>query len=436
MRRGDSRTYSVGELDLYFAEVPLWAVIGPVPNFDDAQLVETVNSIARGGPQNRVGLLPSRREKRWRFVSDPGTTLLRPPCPRDCTDIEQVLEHATTVRPDVPLAVWRCGDYLCLYFDHGLGDSRLVQRILVALTNGPEHFHVDTSATKTTRLPLAVALLTAIRRRPGQMLKDVGRIARSSGSRMLSTPAADHGGEVDEVVGRYALVPTPEEAGTVFVSSGSTFMDELREYRDKNHPTVSTNVMMLLAICTSLASQGVDLLPEVEILTDLRRFLPGQLTTLANFVAVVEVPFSSGATAEGFDAKLRSELASYQSVIKLIALLALFKIRYSWIRGGDLPYPEDLAHSSASEPTIVTISDFARAPVSSKIRWADVSRSQWATVTPPATLRHLQIHTTFSGDNRLQLTARFFRAHLEPDVVRAALTRAVDPRYFGLLGGS
>jgi hypothetical protein len=107
MRRSDSRTYYVGELDLCFADVPLWAVIGPVPNFCDAQLVETVNSIAHGGPRNRVGLLPSRRERRWRFVSDPGTTLLRPPCPGDCTDMEQVLEHATIVRPDVPLALWQ-----------------------------------------------------------------------------------------------------------------------------------------------------------------------------------------------------------------------------------------------------------------------------------------------------------------------------------------
>src|SRR5215204_3586178 len=108
-----------------YAGGALWVVLGP-NSVDDAELKQAIDRIAAGGPQNRVGLRPSRSTRRWRVVERPSKTLLLPACPVACTSIDEVLANATKVHPDVPLAVWRCGNYLCIYCDHGIGDGSFI----------------------------------------------------------------------------------------------------------------------------------------------------------------------------------------------------------------------------------------------------------------------------------------------------------------------
>jgi len=432
-KSADQRKYRTGELDLLYAEMPVWIVIGPIAPTDQADMANAFDAIARGGPKNRVGLLTSRSERHWRFVARPGSTAVRSACPVVCRNAEEALVTAMTVRPDAPLAAWRCGEYLCLFYDHGLGDGRFIQRVLATLSDPAAVASFDAPGTTYTRHPFAVALWAGLRREPGQLVRDLLHMGSSLDAWLRGHAQAAVSRRARTTAGQPPAVAqaAEDEPTTACFSSAPTYLEELRRHRDAHHPGVSTTALVMYSICKSMASLGANLSGNIEILSDLRRFLPEGSETLANFVATVAVPFSARTTPEDFGAALTREVTSYRSVLKLIAVQMVSTLRPSLWR------PRrtcgDWVAASDDRSTQVTITDFTRFPADAQIRWSDSSRSEVAVSTPPYSRRHLVIVLCSSGDNRLQLTVRFHESHIDRPAVRRMIEHALSPARFRIL---
>jgi hypothetical protein len=415
-------THRVGELDVLYADTGFWLVVGPVRPTDDARLAQALDRLAAGGPEHRVGLVPSRNGRQWRFETDPGAAAVLPPCPVECEDVDQLLQNAVRMRPETPIAVARCGDYLCVYLNHGVGDSRVFHRIVAALAGSATGVELDADPSKLCRHPFGLALWTACRTRPLQLLADTARLSKlaASRARMLAMATVEKR-RAASVGDAPAPTPADEAPVSVFVSSAPTHRNDLVTYRDSANPSVSITSMIIFAICKSLQDAGVDV-SAVEVLTDLRRFLPEHATTFANFISVVTVPLSKRATLEEFSSDLKAEVRSYRPLIKLIASLGLSKIRHVRGRARIMSEPTPVRSSK----TIVVVTEFARPSAAAKIPWADPSSSVFAVAGEPPSTQYIHVNLTHSGDNRVQLTARFYRSQVDPELVRVALKQAVS----------
>jgi hypothetical protein len=426
--------YRTSELDLLYSQEGIWVVLGP-NGADEAELVNAFDRIAAKGPQNRVGLFPSRSTHKWRFVEQPGKTFVLPPCPVACTSLDEVVTNAVKLRPDVPVAAWRCGDYLCIYTDHGVGDGRYIARLVAALTNPEALASFESDDEKVSRHPFALALWTGLRSQPRQLAQDVANIVGLVTDRLRA--AVNARGQRPTQSARTSDAPKPasEEVRCVWVSSGRDYLNSLRAYRDASHPGVSTTVLTMYSILKSVELMVDELSSEVEILTDMRRFLPAGRTTHGNFATVVLVPFERRDAPEDFSAQLTARIGSYVPLVKLLGGIAISRLRYSFPprrrpRFGELPKP-------ASDPrTKVTFIDWSKFPANARVSWPDPKRAELVGITPPATRQHIVMVLTSPGDDRVQVTARFYESHIHADAVRAILTRALSVEFLRELEGT
>jgi hypothetical protein len=418
-------THRVGELDVLYADTGFWLVVGPVRPTDDARLAQALDRLAAGGPEHRVGLVPSRNGRQWRFETDPGAAAVLPPCPVECEDVDQLLQNAVRMRPETPIAVARCGDYLCVYLNHGVGDSRVFHRIVAALAGSATGVELDADPSKLCRHPFGLALWTACRTRPLQLLADTARLSKVAASRARTfAMAAVEKRRAASIGDAPAPIAADEAPIAIFVSSAPTYRNDLVTHRDSANPSVSIAAMIIFAICKSLQDVGVDV-SAVEVLTDLRRFLPERTTTFANFISVVTVPLSKRTTLEEISADLKGEVRSYRPLIKLMASLGLSKIRHAPGRARIMSEPTPVRSSK----TIVVVTEFARPSAAAKIPWAEPASSVFAVAGEPPSTQYIHINLTSSGDNRVQLTARFYESHVDPQMVRVALGRAVSSAF-------
>jgi hypothetical protein len=418
----------VSELDVQFTGEPIWFVIGPVPPVDDDGLGAIMDEIASGGPKYRLGLMPTRSTQSWRVVSNPGQAAVLPPCSLGCRDFEEVVANAEKTHPDIPFAVWRCGEYLCVYADHGIGDGRLFVRLLLALTKSVVPADSVFGQSRITRHPFALALSTGLRHRPAAVSRGCWELAQSLAVRVRKrAPLPPQPPSAPKSIESSAVWSARDKPSTVWMSSGPDFMTGLRKYRDELHPGVSTTAMVMFFICESLTSAGIDLSPDVGILTDLRRFLPAESTTWANFVSVVDVPFSTGTRPEEFAAHLRHEVLSYRSMFKLAAGLMVSKARYAWFGQRARPRHAEAPESTdESQTTTLTLTELTKPGVGSEIGWTDARQAQFAVLIDPAARQHLVIVVHPPTADRVQITARFFASHADPDTIRRALKNALN----------
>lgn len=431
-RLGGELVQPVGELDVHFAGEPLWFVIGPVPSVADDDLAAIVDEIASGGPNYRLGLIPSRSTRFWPVVSKPGQAAVLPPCSLGCRDFEEVVANAEKIHPDIPFAVWRCGEFLCVYGDHGLGDGRLFLRLLQALTRSGALADSVSRQARVTRHPFALALWTGIRHRPAALSRGGWELAKSLAVRARRrAPGASPQRSAPESIDISTVSSASDKPSTIWLSSSPDFMRDLRTYRDEFYPGVSTTVMVMFFICASLESAGINLSADVGILTDLRRFLPAESTTWANFVSVVDVPFSKGTSPDDFSMLMRREILSYRSVLKLAAPLMVSKARYAWFGQRARPRRAEVQESTDERRATLTLTEFTKPGVDSEIGWADARQSRLAVITDPATRQHLVVILHPPAADRLQVTARFFASHIDPETIRRALKNALNTPWEG-----
>jgi hypothetical protein len=418
-----ARTYRVTELDRLYTGKPLLVACGPLAFTDDAEIADALDRIAADGPYTRVGLRGTRDSRRWPLVDNPGKAAVLPPCPNPCKDMNEVLASMEHVRPDVPVAFWRCGEYLCCYFDHGVADAFVIHRITDALTAPAAEPGLKLSGKKLTRHPFGRALWGACRSARGPLAAGVVDLFRASASRVRrrASDGREHAGEDSASTDVKAV--TADELTFVFVSSPPSYLTELRKYRDANHPGVTATGLIVYWICQSLASSGVDLADQVQFTTDLRRFLPPDWTTHSNFIGVVDVPSPVGATPEEFSTAMKKETGSYASLLKILGLIIVQKV---------LRFRPGRAVSespSADRRVTVMVTDATKPPPDSVVHWKDPERAEWACFINPETSNDLALLFSPVPGGRIQVTARF-STHIDKGAIETALKQALSPDVF------
>lgn len=111
-----------------------------------------------------------------------------------------------------------------------------------------------------------------------------------------------------------------ERCVAAWSQSDAGYIPALRRYRDAHHPGASPTAILMLAICRAFGECGVALHDELEVVVDLRRFLPRDEFTLANFFGVAKIAIGSAPTMEELSTALRTTTGSLSTLLTLACL--------------------------------------------------------------------------------------------------------------------
>lgn len=417
------RHIRVSELDRLFAGDPMYLMLSHTEMRTDSEIEAILDRIADHGPASRVGVIPSSRNRRWDVVTSPGKAVVQqhPDC---CTDTHKLTNCVTCVtsrRPESPIEVWRCGRFVCIYCDHGLGDARFLQKVAAVITNrrlSPDVLEVDVTNTEN---PLGRALLNALMTDPLGVLRDSMMIGRSAGASMLAWRQGKHGGSS---TAELIHAGDQDDSFSAYFASGSG-VAELRSVRDRWHPGVSTTTLAMHMLCSSFLDSGADLASGVEVVVDLRRYLPKGVTTQGNFNAIVRLPFDASTTPMQFSNALRSELTSHRPLLALACSLARSKFRTVLDKIRWHPVRSTRQNCAPTRNVQLTISDFTRFVEGADVGWTHRGGSEMVTMTRPASEQHVCLVMSMSGDQRLQISACYHESHISRRMVAEAVDRAL-----------
>jgi hypothetical protein len=340
--------------------------------------------------------------------------------------MQEILDHVVGRRSVAPISVSQAGEYLCVACDHGLGDSHFIWEVCAALTHGnTDTGFVEPLAAPTMTNPLVSALFDAAKSTPRLLFIRAAAIGlwKPGWSFFRSNAVA--------LVNRLRVVPSrpagdqDERYVAVWSKSDPGFIDEVRRYRDSKHPRASVNAILMLSICRALQECGASLHDELRVLVDLRRFLPRDNFTFANFVAVARMNIGTQPSVEEFSASLRQTVGSLNQLFTLAEYLAVDRVRMLFARRTRKTKPP-LCRPAKSAQSILTISDVSKTPSLAKIAWARPDDAEIASAAQPGDQSHISIFINITPNGSVQLTASFYASHIDKLLVARGLSRALS----------
>lgn len=331
--------------------------------------------------------------------------------------------------PSLPIAIGRVGDhYTCLYFDHGIGDAHVMAEILATLSHaGTGRGYVDPAPVALTNAPFCWALLGALR----SPTRCVSALRRTwDMRRQPSPPNALPGVHTERTVpvlpGGSMAVERADETRFVFVRSAPDLVDELRQYRRRSGLRVSMATLVMLSICREFRRRGVHFGDSVEVVADLRRYLPPGRGTLSNFVSVVRIECVETTTAQQFGDALAAELESLTPLVK--AMVSLM-ISGTWRRRKGQATRRGATGSDPghmTRPVVISFSDLTKLPLATRVAWARPDDRAVAVMLPLTTSDHLSITLGTLGNGEVQASATFNAGRIDETTVRAVLAAGLS----------
>lgn len=416
--------YKVRQLDVAAAGTPVVVILKPIRPDAAERAPAVLNKMAERGPRYRIGLIPSTTSRKWSFTDNPGAWGIRSFDISGRSTMEGIVEHVAGLDSPTPLSVAQAGEYLCISVDHGVGDSRVLTEVWAGVTHAEsEAGFIEPLATPTATNPLLAALLNIAKASPWLLAKEaigswrpVWSVFRRILVALLNqqpTVASQSAGDHD-----------PDERFTaVWVTSGPGFIEEVRHYRDSNHPGASVSAVMMLSIYRALQECGVSLRSELEFAVDLQRFLPANNEPFANFFSIARMNLGAQPSVEEFSAAVRLTARSPRTLLRLAGYLGVSRARALFARremaGRPLPRP------TGSGLATLLFSDTSNAPGLAKIAWARPEDAEIAIVTAPADQSHIAISICSVPNGSVQLTASFYASHIEKSLVIQALGQAL-----------
>lgn len=402
------------------AGFPVWVVAGPVRPAAPEDFAETLAAMARNGPDFRVGLVPTRSSRRWVFDDRPPDCLLRTDISDQPSSIHDVVASLEGGSESAPVAVRSVADeFMVVYMDHGIGDSYVMLEVVSALScAGERRGFRDPRPVVTTDRPFLRACLRAMKK-PGALLSSGRRIVsgRLERSRLASSTPSTTASPVRRIV------PDVDTPRFVFVRSAPGYVALLREQRRATGTKASLAAILMAKVCDAFRSLGVDIGEDIEVVTDLRKFLPEGDSTLANFVSVVSVPAPPGATAVQLGAGLAAEVNSMTPLVKAAGALGVSALgRLRQLRPGASQQPDD----APPKRVVVSFSDLTKLPLDSRIQYVGDGPVQLAVMLPFTSPSRLSLSVA-ALRGEIQLTATFSDRLVDPHVIRQVLQRAVQP---------
>jgi hypothetical protein len=417
--------HKVGQFDVAVTRHNIVTILKPAISNSAERAPSTLNSMAARGPRYRVGLVPSATSRRWAFSEEPGSWCTQSFDISGLHSTQEILDHVVGRRLAVPISVSQAGEYLCVACDHGLGDSHFILELCAALTHGnTDTGFVEPLAAPTVTNPLVSALFLATKSTP--------RLSVRAAAIGLWKPGwSFFRRRVVPLVNRLCMVPSrpagdqDERYVAVWAKSDPGLIEEVRRYRDSKSPSATVSAILMLSIYRALQECGASLDDELEVLVDLRRFLPGDKFTFANFFILSHINAGNQPSVEEFSESLRRTVGSPDQLFTLAAYLAVERVRMLFARRTkkiELP----LCRPSGSAQSILTISDISKSPPLAKIAWARTDDAEIASAAQPADQSHISIFINITPNGSVQLTASFYASHIDKLLVARGLSRALS----------
>jgi hypothetical protein len=414
----------VGSLDLAMASDPVWVVAGPVAGDVQSQFKHVLARMAAHGPRFRVGLIPATSGRLWECTDKPGALL-----EADLTGArtpEQILERVLGRPAPAPISVVQVGEYVCVCFDHGIGDSHVMTEIFAAITarNAPRGFVEPLPDPAIVDRPLRTALVTFAR-----SSKHRGPLTVEFAQSTFTTVVHKARKIFHNLKLQHGHTATVRGYEAIHVTSKLGLVSDVTGWRDARHPGASVTSVIILSIHRALRSAGIPVADDVDVLIDLRRLLPRGVETLANLCAITKVDAGRNTTFDEFSEKFRVRTSSGWPLVKTAAHLGLGRIARAF---GLRPNPKWWLVGKPADSGLVevTISDVSKIPSTFKIDFTRPEAAEVAVALPPGTNRSLTLALWVSAAGQVQVTATLPPGLIDRDTLRGALDAALSPAIF------
>lgn len=416
--------HKVGQLDVAATGSPAVVIVKPAKSDSAEHAPSILNRMAARGPRYRVGLVPSTTSRRWHFCHEPGSWCTQSFDISGQQSMQEILDHVVGQPLGEPISVSQAGEYLCVVCDHGIGDSKIVTDVCATLMGGlPDTGLAEPLAAQTTTNPLFATLFDAAKATPRLFVKDAIGLLKPAWSFFRSYVVA--------LINRPHVVPSrptgdqDEKYVAVWSKSDPKFIEEVRRYRDSKHPNASVKAVLILGICRALQECGVLLNDELEVVVDMRRFLPPNKFTLANFFAIGRVNIGTQPSVDEFGAALRLMVGSLNPLFRLAGYLAVNRVRMLFaLRTRKTEQP--VRGPAKSDQSTLTISDHSNSPSFAKLAWVRTDDIEIASAVQPAGPSHISISMCTPPNGSVQLTATFYASHVDKLLVARGLSRALS----------
>jgi hypothetical protein len=344
-------------------------------------------------PRNRVGMRPNRTSSSWRFEpSCDSISVIRGKGPLHADPAVALERFAARRASNSALRIETIDDYLLVEYDHGLGDMHFIAEIIALASSSAPDF-APPQPTVNCDTPARTATMHALRTAPLSFVKSA--MFRPK----LQVPAVSLG----EATGA---------ASTLYTRTPLGFIDRIREARDARLPGVSLVPIIVVALIRSMWSHGVDTDASVDMLVDLRRFLPPGANTLANFGTVTSVPMKPPADVVEFAAAVADGTAGYRPLARQMLANLVWTLR---------PVPPVM-------PTWQTPVGPARLVVTDITARQEMSKVSWLPDRPPTMILSMhgrQTHQLTFGLGRIgseaHLSLNYYRSNFDGELLRKAL---------------
>lgn len=417
--------HKVGQLDVAVTRQNIVTIVTPVMSDAAERAPSVLNRIAARGPRYRVGLVSSATSRRWDFIDEPGSWCTQSFDISGLHTTQEILDHVVGRRLVAPLSVSQAGEHLCVVCDHGLGDSHFIWEVCAALTHGnTDTGFVEPLTAPTMTNPLLSALFDAAKSTPWLFMRAAAIGLWKPGWSFFRSHVA-------ALVNRLRVVPSrpagdqDERYVAVWSKSDPGFIDEVRRYRDSRHPSASVNAILMLSICRALEECGASLRDELEVLVDLRRFLPRDNFTFANFFVLTQIDIGTQPSVEEFSESLRLTTRSLNQLFKLVGHLVVDRVRMLLTPRTRKTEPPFCRPATSAQSTL-TISDVSKSPPVAKVAWTRPDDAEIASAAQPGDQSHISIFINITPNGSVQLTASFYASHIDKLLVARALSRALS----------
>ncbi|OBA74295.1 hypothetical protein [Gordonia sp. 852002-10350_SCH5691597] len=336
-----SRTFTGAAIDAHHSGHRSAVVVGPLDLPDANCASQRLIRFAKRGPHTRIGLVPSHDRRAWSYAPDRLADAVHTAPP---TDDPLALLDLVAALPPRHLRVVLSGRYLAIDYDHGLGDTTLLNTIVDVLLSEEIPETIAASPrwwTPTRALAIAGAAVLSNPRR-------LRALAHMHRSRDYRAPQPS------------TLVPVdpPRQATSVFARTPRDVVDSMRAARTSRASGVGMFTLHTVALVRALTAAGLRVNPMVTLPFDARAYLPRSVGTMANFAAGLDFVVLPDTAPDALQAELSAASSMGRPVANLLVTAAKSRAaargqrrrrvaatgQQSWAPAGEAAI--DLLHSS------------------------------------------------------------------------------------------
>jgi hypothetical protein len=381
-------------------------LIGPLALREPESIDRALAHVASFGPLNRIGLHPGP-SRSWVFDPDsPAAWSVRRDADSfDAEHVDAELARMMAAPPVEPISIRLKGDYALVDIDHGLGDAAFMWAVSTLVAGDAARAVAEWPRANAAH-PITTALRHAARNDPRQLAAGFTGLIR----RRLN--ASDEGKAVRRT-------PLKASATAVLITSDAGYIDALRHHPAGAAPA-STFSKIVAATARSLRRHGINPWPTAGAVVGLRRYLPENASTLANFMSWVDMPFDIGVEPADIHRALQDAVGSYVPLANFAVATCLGSMRRhiaAW----------SVFDVAVCDRARLVFSDLRRVPAISRYSWAATSSPPICTVALALGLKdQISIAITELPNGAIQCCATFYDSAFDPAAVRSALIDALS----------